>query len=74
MLQLPSSNDTVFLPPLPPGVGVAMDAGITYDVMREVVALEDDAYLPSNVVFLGRHFLLPRGETHGKQGLPLALC
>ena len=39
-----------------------MEVGITYDVLREVVAVDDDTHLPSSVVFLGRHFLLPRGE------------
>ena len=52
-----------------------MEAGITYDVLREVVALEDDAFLPPKVVCLGRHFSLPRGERvwHARTA-PCAVC
>lgn len=48
------------------------DLGITYDVIREMVALED-SHLPANIVFLGRLFHLPRGEWC-QQGPVPALC
>ena len=61
--QLAAGHVVAHSPPPPsPRVSVTMEAGITYDVLREVVALDDNTHLPSSVVFLGRHFLLPQGE------------